>query len=50
MEAKVFWRGIWGERKKHHKDTEELKNVKLELEKDEDQDRSDITKDEIMAV
>ena len=49
MEAQTFWRGIWSERKDHHKDAEWLKDVK-ELEQDEGQDKNDITKDKIMGV
>ena len=33
--AQKFFRGIWSESKKHHKDTEWLKDVKKELEQDE---------------
>ena len=50
VEAQTFWRGIWSERKKHHKDAEWLKDVKKELERDEGQDKIDITKDKIMRV
>ena len=49
MEAQTFWRGIWSERKDHHKDAEWLKDVK-ELEQDEGQDKNDITKGKIMGV
>ena len=49
MEAQTFWRGIWSERKDHHKDAEWLKDVK-ELEQDEGQDKNDIKKDKIMGV
>ena len=50
MKAQTFWRGIWSERKEHHKDAEWLKDVKKELERDEGQDKIDITKDKIMRV
>ena len=39
MEAQTFWRGIWSERKEHHKDVEWLKYVKKELQQDEAQDK-----------
>ena len=50
VEAQTFWRGIWSERKERHKDAEWLKDVKKELEQDEDQDMIDITKDKTMRV
>ena len=50
MEAQTFWRGIWSERKEHHKDAEWLKDVKKELGWDEGQDKIDITKDKMMRV
>ena len=43
MEAQTFWRGIWRERKEHHKDADWLKDVKKELEQDKGQDETDIT-------
>ena len=49
MEAQTFWRGIWSERKEHHKVAEWLKDVK-KLEQDEGQDKIDITKDKIMRI
>ena len=50
MEAQTFWKGIWSERKEHHKDAEWLKDVKKELEQDEGQDKIDTTKDKMMRV
>ena len=49
MEAQTFWRGIWSERKEHHKGAEWLKDVK-KLEKDKGQDKIDITKDKMMRI
>ena len=37
--AKTFCRGIWSERKEHHKDAEWLKDVEKGLEQDEDLDK-----------
>ena len=39
VEAQTVSRGIYSERKEHHKDTEWLKNVKKELEQNEGQDK-----------
>ena len=39
VEAETVSRGIWSERKEHHKNTEWLKDVKKELEQDEGQDK-----------
>ena len=50
VEPQTFWRGIWSERKEHHKDAEWLKDVKKELEQDEGQDKIDITKDKMMRI
>ena len=50
VEAQTFLRGIWSERKEHHKDAEWLKDVKIELERDEGQNKIDITKDKMMRV
>ena len=50
VETQTFWRGIWSERKEHHKDAEWLKDVKKELEQDEGQNKIDITKDKMMRV
>ena len=50
MEAKTFRRGIWSERKEHHKNAVWLKDVKKELERDEGHDKIDITKDKMMRV
>ena len=50
MEAQTFWRGIWSERKKHHKDAEWFKDVKKELQQDESQDKIDIIKEKMMRV
>ena len=50
MVAQTFWRDIWCESKEYHKDAEWLKDVKKELEQDEDQDKIDITKDKMMRV
>ena len=50
MEAQTFWRGIWSERKEHHKDAEWLKDVKKELEQDEGQDTLDKTKGKMMRL
>ena len=49
MEAQIFWRGTWSERKEHHKGAESLKDVK-KLEQDEDQDKIDIIKDKMMRI
>ena len=49
-EAQTFWRDIWSEKKKHHKDAEWLKDVNKELEQDEGQDKIDITKYKMMRV
>ena len=43
VEAQAFWRGIWSERKEHHKDDEWLRDNKKELEQDEGQDKIDVT-------
>ena len=48
MEAQTFQRGIWSERKEHHKDAEQLKDVKKEVEHDEGQDKIYITKNKMM--
>ena len=45
MEGQTFWRGVWSERKEHHKDAERLKEVKKLLEQDEGQDKIDKTKE-----
>ena len=50
VEAQTFWRGIWSERKEHRKDAEWLKDVKKELERDEGENKIDITKDRMMSV
>ena len=50
MEAQTFWRGIWSERKEHHKDAEWFKDVKKELQQDESQDKIDIIKEKMMRV
>ena len=50
MEAQTFWRGIWSERKEHHKNAEWLKVVIKELEQDECLDKIDTTKDNMMIV
>ena len=44
------WRGIWSERKEHHKDAEWLKDINKELEQDGGQDKIDIAKDKMMRV
>ena len=49
MEAQIFWRGTWSERKEHHKGAEWLNDVK-KLEQDEDQDKIDIIKDKMMRI
>ena len=48
--AQTFWRGIWSERKDHHKDAEWLKDVEKGLEQDEDLDKIKITKGKMMRV
>ena len=50
VEAQTFWRGIWRERKEHHKDAEWLNDVKKELEQDKGQDEIGITKDKTIRV
>ena len=50
VEVQTFCRGIWSERKEHHKDAEWFKDVKKELEQDESQNKIDITKDKMMRV
>ena len=50
VEAQTFWRGIWSERKEHRKYAEWLKDVKKELERDEGENKIDITKDRMMSV
>ena len=50
MEAQTFWRGIWSERKEHHKNAEWLKVVIKELEQDECLDKIDTIKDNMMIV
>ena len=50
VETQTFWRGIWSERKEHHKNAEWLVDVKKELERNEGQDKIDITKDKMMRV
>ena len=51
VEAQILWRrSIWSERKEHHKDAEWLKDIKKELERDEGQDKIDITKSKMMRV
>ena len=50
VKAQTFWRGVWSERKEHDKDAEWLKDVKKELEQDEDQNKIDIIKDKMMRV
>ena len=42
VETQTFWRGIWSERKEHHKDAEWLKDIKKELGQYEGQDKIDI--------
>ena len=50
VKAQTFWRGIWSERKEHHKYAEWLKDVKKELEQDEGKDKINITKGKMMRV
>ena len=50
VEAQTFCRGIWSERKEDHQIAEWLKDVKKELERDEGQDKIDITKDKMLRV
>ena len=50
MEIQTFWKGIWSEKKEHHKNAVWLKDVKKELEQDEGQDKIDITKEKMMRV
>ena len=50
VETQTFWRGIWSERKEHHKNAKWLKDVKKELKQDEGQDKIDITKDKMTRV
>ena len=50
VEAQTFCRGIWSERKEDHQIAEWLKDVKKELERDEGQDKINITKDKMLRV
>ena len=50
VEAQIFWRGTWSERKEHRKGGEWLKGIKKELERDEGRDKIDITKEKMMRV
>ena len=50
VEAQTFQRGIWSQRKDHHKVPEWLKDVKNKLKQDESQDKIDIRKYKTMRV
>ena len=50
VEVQTFWWGIWSEKKKHIRDAECLNDVNKELDQDEYQDKTDITKDKMMRI